>query len=329
MNKSDKSKQLKVIHETLQKSLPQIQAALPNHLNSERICRVALTELRKNPFLLECSPISFISVVMQASQLGLEIGADLGHAYIVPFKNKKGVPECQFIIGYRGMIELSMRSGKVISLNAQPVYENDIFEFEYGINEKLRHVPTFKEDTGEFIGAYAIAHLEKGGYQFKFVPANKINKIKDIQLSKFKQGWQKNKSPWCTSFDEMASKTAVRRLFKYLPISVEMSRAVTIDEKSERGELDDMEFDIPTEKLKRINVKQLNENKMEETFSDIKDESERENELEIELDRRDAEEEEEKSPQKFTKIEIQSDDKTPPEFTKEEFVGDEERKVPF
>ena len=210
----------------MEKIKPQLALCLPKHMSVERVCRIALTEFRKTPLLMECEPMSFIAAVMVASQLGLEIGI-LGSAYIVPFKNmKKGIVECNFIPGYRGLIDLARRSGNIISISAEIVYENDIFEFEKGLNEKLIHKPTLT-DKGNMIAAYAVAKLKDGGAQFVVLSKQEIDEVKN----KAKAQW----GPWATSYEAMAQKTVVRRLFKWLPSSVEMQKAAILDEHSEVG----------------------------------------------------------------------------------------------
>jgi recombination protein RecT len=210
----------------LEKMKPQLSLCLPKHMSVERVCRIALTEFRKTPLLMECEPMSFIAAVMVASQLGLEIGI-LGSAYIVPFKNsKKGIVECNLIPGYRGFIDLARRSGNIISISAEIVYENDLFDFEKGLNEKLVHKPKLT-DRGEMIAAYAVAKLKDGGAQFIVMSKQEINDVKN----QAKAQW----GPWVSHFNEMAQKTVVRRLFKWLPSSVEMQKAAILDEHSETG----------------------------------------------------------------------------------------------
>lgn len=204
----------------------QIQAALPNHMTPDRMARIAMTEIRKNPLLEQCDPLSLFGVVIQSAQLGLEIGAGLGHSYIIPFNNrKKGTVEIQFIIGYRGMIDLARRSGQILSIQSHAIHENDKFEFSYGLNECLHHEPA-KGNKGEFIGAYALAKLKDGGHQFEVMYKEDIDAIRGRS-----KGGQYG--PWSTDYDQMACKTVMRRLFKYLPVSVEMQKAVTIDEQGE------------------------------------------------------------------------------------------------
>lgn len=203
----------------------QLQMAIPRHMTPDRMIRIALTELRRTPKLADCSPLSFCGAVIQCAQLGLEPGNNLGHAYLLPYGN-----ECQLIIGYRGMLDLARRSGQLMSIQANIVYANDIFEFEYGLSPKLKHVPALKE-RGEIVYIYACASLKDGASQFEVMSIEDINKIKSSSKSSFK-------GPWQTHFEEMARKTAIRRVFKYLPISIEMSQAVTLDEAAERGAQD-------------------------------------------------------------------------------------------
>lgn len=206
----------------------QIQAALPKGLTAERLSRIALTELRKNPKLLECEPTSFMGAVMQCAQLGLEPGSELGHVYLVPYENRRANKiEVQLQIGYRGMLDLTRRSGQIRSISAHTVHEKDQFHYAFGLQEKLEHVPA-PGDRGEMIYVYAVAFFKDGGYQFEVLSKKEVEKSRDSSRSgKF--------GPWVTHFDEMAKKTAIRKLFKYLPISIEVQKAVGLDELAEAG----------------------------------------------------------------------------------------------
>src|SRR5690606_28083055 len=128
----------------------EIARALPRHMDPDRMLRIAMTVVRQTPDLQKCTVPSVLGALMQAAQLGLEPGI-LGHCYLVPFRNgRTGQHEVQFIIGYKGLIDLARRSGNIQSIAAHPVYENDLFEFEYGLNERLRHVPYYaREDRRE------------------------------------------------------------------------------------------------------------------------------------------------------------------------------------
>lgn len=210
------------IHEYLKKMGPEIARALPKHMDPDRLARVAMTVIRTNPQLLQCNVQSLMGAVMQCAQLGLEPGL-LGHAYLIPFRNtKQNTMDVQFIIGYRGMIDLARRSGNIQSIYAHAVYENDEFEYEYGLQPALKHKPAMT-DRGKIIGFYAVAHFKDGGYQFEFMPIEEIEKRR--QRSK-----AANNGPWVTDFEEMGKKTVIRHMFKYLPVSVEIMRDITKDE---------------------------------------------------------------------------------------------------
>lgn len=202
----------------------QLMDALPRHMTPERMSRIALTELRRTPKLQQCDSMSFLGAVVQCAQIGLEPGNNMGHAYLLPYGK-----ECTLIIGYKGLIELARRSGQIASINAREVRENDKFEMEYGLDEKLRHVPA-TGDRGKLIGFYAIAKFREGGAQFEYMTIDEIEKIKKTSKSSSYKD-----SPWNTFYEEMAKKTLIRRLVKYLPISVEIQTAVSLDEQADSG----------------------------------------------------------------------------------------------
>lgn len=213
----------------------QMALALPSHMTADRLMRIAMTEVRKVPKLAQCEITSFMGAIMQCAQLGLEPGAALGHAYLLPFDvNKKQGSQwvkvrtdCQLIIGYRGMIDLARRSGQIISLSARSVHANDAFSYEFGLEETLYHKPA-DGDRGDLTHVYAVAKLVGGGVQFEVMSKADVFKIKETSKAK-------NSGPWVTNFDEMAKKTVIRRLFKYLPVSIEITRAVVLDEKADAG----------------------------------------------------------------------------------------------
>lgn len=228
--------------------LTQIQHALPKHMKSDRMARVALTLIRQVPDLQKCEPMSFMGALMQVSQLGLEPGGALGHAYLLPFKVRRKVGnewrenmEVQVIIGYRGMIDLARRSGQIVSLSARVVREKDTFSYGYGLDETLHHVPFEGADGGDITHFYAVAKLQGGGVQFEVMTAAQVNTVRDnsqgykAALASAEKYKGEIKSPWSTNYDEMGRKTVVRRLFKYLPVSIEIQTAVGLDEQADAG----------------------------------------------------------------------------------------------
>lgn len=188
---------------------PHIAQVLPKHMTPDRVVKVALTAYNRTPQLASCSMQSIFMAIMQASELGLEPGGALGHVYLVPYGN-----QCQFILGYRGMIELARRSGEIESLEAHVVHANDMFDVEFGLETKLRHKPCLNGEAGELCFVYALAKLKGGAIQFEVMTKADIEAIKNRSRAS-------RNGPWVTDYEEMARKTVVRRLFKYLPVSCE------------------------------------------------------------------------------------------------------------
>lgn len=216
-------------------------AVLPRHVNADRLLRIAMSALRTTPKLMECELRSLMAAVMVSAQLGLEPNTPLGHAYLIPYEKYKKdgnqwVTEridVQLIPGYRGLIDLARRSGQIVSIAAHVVHENDAFDYEYGLNETLRHKPALT-DKGEMIAVYAVAKLKDGGHQFEVLSKADVDAVRE-------QSKSKKKGPWVTHYDEMARKTAIRRLFKYLPVSSEFATAIALDAKASEGESQNLE----------------------------------------------------------------------------------------
>jgi recombination protein RecT len=227
----------------------QMALALPKHMTADRLARIALTEIRKTPKLAQCDQTSFLGAIMQLAAMGLEPGGALGHAYLIPFdkssKDSSGgwskKTEVQLVIGYRGMIDLARRSGQIVSLSARVVYANDKFAYTYGLDETMDHVPHEGAHPGEMTHVYAVAKLVGGGVQFEVMSRAKVEHIRDesqgykAAATSAKQYSKEVNSPWASHFDEMAKKTVIRQLFKYLPVSVEIQRAVGLDEQADAG----------------------------------------------------------------------------------------------
>ena len=255
------------IRSLLEKSKAQIAMALPKHLNADRIVRVAMTSIQRTPKLLECDPISLVGAIIQSSQLGLEPDGVLGHAYLVPFKNsKKNRMEVQFIPGYKGLIDLARRSGQVVSISAHIVYDKEQFELKFGFDETLEHTPLPPSKRGEAKGVYACARLKDGSVHFEWLWAEEVEEIK-------KSSKAGNFGPWKTHPAEMWRKTAIRRLAKYLPLSVEFSKAAAYDELADAG-VNTQEFDL------EIEGTPIEENSIDDAFAALAQEGEDETVIE-------------------------------------------------
>lgn len=209
----------------------QFQAALPKVLPIDRFLRVLMTTIQNNPKLLDCTRDSLLSSVMAAAQLGLEIDAVLGRAYLVPFAKGQDLI-CTLIVGYKGYVDLAYRSGQLAGIQAEVVYEKDLFEFEMGLNPKLRHVPCEDEDRGQLRYAYAVAEIKGGGKVWRVLNRGDVMRAKKMSKSAGSQH-----SPWNTHEASMWSKTAIRALHRFLPLSPEQCTAVALDDddRSDQG----------------------------------------------------------------------------------------------
>lgn len=159
------------------------------------------------------------------------------------------------------MIDLVERDGR-ITIEAHVVYEKDEFEFELGIESKIHHKPYFgSENPGEVVAAYAIARYKDGRYKFRVISKSEIEKAKESSMGK-----NRSDSPWKKNYDEMARKTAIRRLFKMVPKSPEMARVQELEDAYEIGESQQLEDVI------NINDENLTENVIDDFVEENQEE---------------------------------------------------------
>jgi len=245
-------KQMISLPSLIEKSVKELGRALPAHLNADRLVRIALTCLRINPELMKCTPESFLGSLFLSAQMGIEPMA--GRSYLLPFNNKrkingewKTIKECQFLLGYRGLIELFYRHEAALAIDMQTVYTNDVFDYAYGTNSFINHKPALKE-RGEVMGFYAIAKLKGGASIFRFMSledamghGKKHSKTFNKNDNKFS-----DYSPWSTEPEAMCKKTVLIQLCKVLPLSVEIQRIIGVDETSReiKSDVQDV-FELP------------------------------------------------------------------------------------
>lgn len=222
--------------------MPEIKKALPSVITPERFTRIALSALNNTPQLQQCTPMSFLAALMNAAQLGLEPNTPLGQAYLIPYKNK-GTLECQFQLGYKGLIDLAYRNGQMQTIQAQCVYENDFFEYEYGLEPKLVHKPA-SSNRGELVFFYGVWRATTGGYGFSVMSKEDM----DSYAKKYSKAYSSGFSPWKTSYEEMAKKTVIKQALKYAPIKTDFQRALSTDETIKREISDDM-FTVKNEEV--------------------------------------------------------------------------------
>lgn len=255
----------------IRNQITELGNALPSFITPERFVRVAVTSMRLNPKLSQCTQMSLLGALFQAAQLGLEPNIE-GQAYLIPYYNSKQITdpatgkkkwvkqyECQFQIGYKGYIELFYRHGAAMTIDMHTVYENDIFEYSYGTNPYLKHCPTLK-DRGEAIAYYAVATLRNGGSIFKVMSKDDcVNHGKTHSKCYITKEWDDNSktyievtphfeenSPWVKELNAMCKKTVLIQLAKLLPKSVELQKALAMDGTTKSVIQADM-FAIPDE----------------------------------------------------------------------------------
>lgn len=209
-----------------------IAAALPSVMTPERFTRIATSAVSNNPKLAACEPMSFIAAMMTAAQLGLEPNTPLGQAYLIPYGR-----QCQFQIGYAGLIDLAWRSGEIADIQAETVYANDKWEYELGLNPKLRHIPADGE-RGDPIRYYAVIRTKSGG------TISAVMSKDDVLAHAKKYSKSYNSGPWQTNFDEMAKKTVLKRALKYAPLKSDFVRNLEQDNSVKETFSDDM-ADVP------------------------------------------------------------------------------------
>jgi recombination protein RecT len=257
----------------MQRMEKQVMMALPKHITPERMIRTFLTACNKNPKLFEAKQTTLIGALMECSQLGLMPDGTTGEAYLIPFKSQTGM-ECQLIIGYRGYITLARRSGDVKSIMSNVVYSTDKFEYEYGLEDKLSHVPSGK--GGEATHVYAIIKFVNGGYQYIVLTKGEIDMVRD-KSANYKYAARKEQTVWGMYWEEMAKKTAIRRLIKLVPLSAELNRALSLDEADDLGSSQKLwanvaaNMDLPQSIVEDANHEVMNSSVSEEEIkADIK-----------------------------------------------------------
>ena len=219
----------------------EIAKALPSVMTPERFTRIVTSAISTTPQLAQTTPQSFLGAMMTAAQLGLEPNTPLGQAYLLPYK-KHGRLECQFQLGYKGLIDLAYRSGQVTIIQAHEVRENDEFSYSFGLEPTLHHVPA-RGDRGNVICYYAMFRTKDGGFGFEVMSREDV----EAHARQYSKSYGNGYSPWSTNFDEMAKKTVLKKCLKYAPLKSDFVRAVASDETIKTEIAEDMAEVPPVE----------------------------------------------------------------------------------
>lgn len=205
-------------------TVKRFEAVIPKHMTPDRLIRIALQAVWRTPRLAEADPMTLLGAFTTCGILGLEPNTPLGHVYVLPYRNRRqNRTEVNVIIGKNGYIDLARRSGQLVNLHADVIYDADHFEYEYGTDARLIHRPELREERGKWYAAYAHMKL-KDGEGFRVLGMPEIRKAKAASQSK-------DNGPWVTHEPEMAAKTAIRRLAPYMPQSLELANALVLDER--------------------------------------------------------------------------------------------------
>jgi len=205
------------LRDMLEQRRDSIAQLIPKHLSADRLMKVALNCVSKTPMLQQCTPLSLLQCVITAAELGLEPGGALGHAYLVPFKTT-----ATLVIGYRGFIQLMRNTRQLSSIRAVVVHEKDVFKMREGIEQSIKHEPFLDGEAGPLKYVYCVAKLKDGSIQIELMTRAQIEAIR----ARSRSG---SNGPWVTDYEEMAKKTVVRRIAKYLPLSAEVEKAIEHD----------------------------------------------------------------------------------------------------
>jgi recombination protein RecT len=207
----------------------QIAAALPKHINADRMARIALTAYRQNPKLARCEPASVFAAVILSSQQGLEIGLN-GRAYIVPYENRKtGKLEAQYIPGWKGLVELANRTGRA-SVWTGAVFDGDSFDYQLGDNPYVTHKPENEDDPEKLTHVYSVGRIKGNDYPIIEVWSNaKVRKhferYNKVGAMHYAHG----------NWEMYARKVPLLQVLKYLPSSPELETAIAASYAAESG----------------------------------------------------------------------------------------------
>lgn len=207
----------------LEKNKGAITAALPKHMTPDRMLRISLTAFNMNKDLLDCDPRTVLACIVMGAQLGLEIGVQ-GQAYLIPYKGN-----CTFVPGWRGLQDLVNRSGRATTWT-QAVFEGDEFEYLFGTSPSIRHIPKEMHfEPEKMTHAYAVGRVRGAEWPIMEVwPSLKVTRHRD----RFNKVGARHYS--FQHYIQYARKVALMQVFKYVPMSIEMQVASSLDLMAER-----------------------------------------------------------------------------------------------
>ncbi|MAH47728.1 hypothetical protein CMI37_18045 [Candidatus Pacearchaeota archaeon] len=216
------------------KNFDKLRKALPANINPDRFRQAAIMAAAENPkILLECTPVSVFTAIMQAAQMGLNLGSTYNEAYLIPYRDKRqGVTICKLTPGYVGMRRALIRSGAADVVHASIVHQNDHCIVSHH-PPSVRHEIDLKGDRGEWLGVLACAYRLKDGVP----PADRHQLIDFEYLSEARilaaRAQSRDTSLWDKHPEQFWLKTGVRALVKLFPlVNDELVTVVSWDNES-------------------------------------------------------------------------------------------------
>lgn len=203
------------------------------YLTPEDIVRGVLLAASKKPRLYACTRESVLRCLIEAAVIGVRPGGTMGRGWLIPrYSAESRHYECTFDPGWRGLSDVARRGGAVRRIEARVVHARDLFHVIEGSEPSIDHEPyDGAEAPGEVRASYAVAFYADGAPHFEVVWKRDLDQIRDASDCRDERGTLVG--PWVDWYDEMAKKSAVRRLCKHLPATEELDYALELASRAE------------------------------------------------------------------------------------------------
>lgn len=240
-----------------------IAAVAGRFLTPDRMLRLCVNAVKKTPKLMDCDPQTVLGAMMTSAALGLEPNTIQQQAFLIPYKKRAKVGQnwvdvydCQFQVGARGFITLGYRSPHIRSMSSGAIHDRDLFEHMEGSQSFLKYAVQLRGGRGDLIGAFSHVVLESGREEACVLPLDELMKIRDksetfralvrnietAENQKEREKAERNlaETPWVMWIDDMASKSAIKKHAKRLPIATgdALATAAELDNRGDAGQMD-------------------------------------------------------------------------------------------
>lgn len=207
-----------------------VPALLPPDIPFEQFRAGLWLEFQQQEHMGECAPPSIVASVIKAANAGLLPGRD---CHVIPFKNH-GRYEATLVANYAGIILAMERSGKVRKAFAHAVYSHDHFEVDY-LEDRFSHKPHLTSQRGDLVCFYGCVLLKDGSRHLEVMTLEQIDVIR-------RKAPRHDTGPWATHYEEMARKTALKRVAKYVRLAPQQQQLLDDDDDRERSDISQERF---------------------------------------------------------------------------------------